>query len=247
MAELRGNFARHTSSEFNDELEALCADLLKMGGLAERQLRLAIECQSEFDSSLVDQIKEAENSVNAWEIKIDETVASVIARRQPTASDLRLILVISKVVRDLERAGDEASKVAEMAQKSAESEKPSAVGHSEVRTIGDQVLKMLGDSLTAFARMDADMALDVARHDKEVDQVYQSALRALSTVMIEDPHQIGNVLNVMWVLRALERVGDHATNIAEHVIYLVKGTDIRHLSVANVEEAVMNGPDVDQR
>ena len=245
MSELREDFARHISSEFNDELEALCADLLKMGGLAERQVHLSIECQAEFDSTLVDQIKAAENSVNAWEIKIDEQVASIIARRQPTASDLRLVLVISKIVRDLERAGDEASKVAEMAQKASESGKPTSIGHSEVRTIGDQVLKMLGDSLTAFARMDADMALEVARNDKEVDQVYQSALRALATVMIEDPQQIGSVLNVMWVLRALERIGDHATNVAEHVIYLVKGTDIRHLSVANVEEAVKNAPHTD--
>ena len=238
MADLKEDFARHISSEFNDELEGLCADLLKMGGLAERQVRLAIECQEQFDSALVDQIKAAENAVNAWEIKIDELVATLIARRQPAATDLRLVLVISKIVRDLERAGDEANKVAEMAQKAHESEHASAIGLSEVRAIGDQVLRMLGDALTAFARMDPEMALDVARDDKEVDRTYEAALRALATHMIEDPQEIGSVLNVMWVLRALERVGDHATNIAEHVIYLVKGTDIRHLSVTNVEETL---------
>ena len=238
MAYLKEDFARHISSEFNDELEGLCADLLKMGGLAERQVRLAIECQEQFDSALVDQIKEAENAVNAWEIKIDELVATLIARRQPAATDLRLVLVISKIVRDLERAGDEANKVAEMAQKAHESAHASAIGLSEVRAIGDQVLRMLGDALTAFARMDPEMALDVARDDKEVDRTYEAALRALATHMIEDPQEIGSVLNVMWVLRALERVGDHATNIAEHVIYLVKGTDIRHLSVTNVEETL---------
>ena len=238
MADLKEDFARHISSEFNDELEGLCADLLKMGGLAERQVRLAIECQEQFDSALVDQIKEAENAVNAWEIKIDELVATLIARRQPAATDLRLVLVISKIVRDLERAGDEANKVAEMAQKAHESAHASAIGLSEVRAIGDQVLRMLGDALTAFARMDPEMALDVARDDKEVDRTYEAALRALATHMIEDPQEIGSVLNVMWVLRALERVGDHATNIAEHVIYLVKGKDIRHLSVTNVEETL---------
>jgi phosphate transport system protein len=238
MADLKEDFARHISSEFNEELEGLCADLLKMGGLAERQVRLAIECQEQFDSALVDQIKAAENAVNAWEIKIDELVATLIARRQPAATDLRLVLVISKIVRDLERAGDEANKVAQMAQKAHESAHASAIGLSEVRAIGDQVLRMLGDALTAFARMDPEMALDVARDDKEVDRTYEAALRALSTHMIEDPQEIGSVLNVMWVLRALERVGDHATNIAEHVIYLVKGTDIRHLSVTNVEETL---------
>lgn len=238
MADLKEDFARHISSEFNEELEGLCADLLKMGGLAERQVRLAIECQEQFDSALVDQIKEAENAVNAWEIKIDGLVATLIARRQPAATDLRLVLVISKIVRDLERAGDEANKVAQMAQKAHESAHASAIGLSEVRAIGDQVLRMLGDALTAFARMDPEMALDVARDDKEVDRTYEAALRALATHMIEDPQEIGSVLNVMWVLRALERVGDHATNIAEHVIYLVKGTDIRHLSVTNVEETL---------
>ncbi|HBZ91655.1 MAG: phosphate signaling complex protein PhoU [Proteobacteria bacterium] len=238
MADLKEDFARHISSEFNEELEGLCADLLKMGGLAERQVRLAIECQEQFDSALVDQIKAAENAVNAWEIKIDELVATLIARRQPAATDLRLVLVISKIVRDLERAGDEANKVAQMAQKAHESAHASAIGLSEVRAIGDQVLRMLGDALTAFARMDPEMALDVARDDKEVDRTYEVALRALATHMIEDPQEIGSVLNVMWVLRALERVGDHATNIAEHVIYLVKGTDIRHLSVTNVEETL---------
>lgn len=238
MADLKEDFARHISSEFNEELEGLCADLLKMGGLAERQVRLAIECQEQFDSALVDQIKAAENAVNAWEIKIDELVATLIARRQPAATDLRLVLVISKIVRDLERAGDEANKVAQMAQKAHESAHASAIGLSEVRAIGDQVLRMLGDALTAFARMDPEMALEVARDDKEVDRTYEAALRALATHMIEDPQEIGSVLNVMWVLRALERVGDHATNIAEHVIYLVKGTDIRHLSVTNVEETL---------
>ena len=193
MADLKEDFARHISSEFNEELERLCADLLKMGGLAERQVRLAIECQEQFDSALVDQIKEAENAVNAWEIKIDGLVATLIARRQPAATDLRLVLVISKIVRDLERAGDEANKVAQMAQKAHESAHASAIGLSEVRAIGDQVLRMLGDALTAFARMDPEMALDVARDDKEVDRTYEAALRALATHMIEDPQEIGSV------------------------------------------------------
>ena len=238
MSDFKVDFARHISSEFNDELEELCADLLKMGGLAERQVRSSMRCQEQFDSSLADQIQEAENAVNAWELRIDELVATLIARRQPAATDLRLVLSVSKIVRDLERIGDEAYKITHMAQKAHEAEKVSSVGANEVREIADQVLCMLGDSLTAFARMDADMALGVARHDKVVDSIYQSALRSLATHMIEDPSEISPILNVMWVLRSFERVGDHATNIAEHVIYLVKGTDVRHLSVANVERTL---------
>lgn len=184
---------------------------------------------------MVKQIKETEKSVNAWEIRIDELVAEIIARRQPTASDLRLVLAVSKIVRDLERAGDEANKVAYMAQQAAESPRFSTVGAIEVRAIGERVAGMLSDALTAFARLDVDMALQVARNDKDVDAIYQSALRSLATFMIEDPREIGNVLNVMWVLRALERIGDHATNVAEHIVYLVKGTDIRHRTVTDVD------------
>ena len=203
MGDLREDFTRHISSEFNDELEELCSDLLKMGGLAERQVQLALQAQEQFDSELVKQIKETEKSVNAWEIRIDELVAEIIARRQPTASDLRLVLAVSKIVRDLERAGDEANKVAYMAQQAAESPRFSTVGAIEVRAIGERVAGMLSDALTAFARLDVDMALQVARNDKDVDAIYQSALRSLATFMIEDPREIGNVLNVMWVLRAL--------------------------------------------
>ena len=206
-----------------------------MGGLAERQVQLALQAQEQFDSELVKQIKETEKSVNAWEIRIDELVAEIIARRQPTASDLRLVLAVSKIVRDLERAGDEANKVAYMAQQAAESPRFSTVGAIEVRAIGERVAGMLSDALTAFARLDVDMALQVARNDKDVDAIYQSALRSLATFMIEDPREIGNVLNVMWVLRALERIGDHATNVAEHIVYLVKGTDIRHRTVTDVD------------
>jgi len=235
MGDLREDFTRHISSEFNDELEELCSDLLKMGGLAERQVQLALQAQEQFDSELVKQIKETEKSVNAWEIRIDELVAEIIARRQPTASDLRLVLAVSKIVRDLERAGDEANKVAYMAQQAAEAPRFSTVGAIEVRAIGERVAGMLSDALTAFARLDVDMALQVARNDKDVDAIYQSALRSLATFMIEDPREIGNVLNVMWVLHALERIGDHATNVAEHIVYLVKGTDIRHRTVTDVD------------
>ena len=242
MGDLREDFTRHISSEFNDELEELCSDLLKMGGLAERQVQLALQAQEQFDSELVTQIKETEKSVNAWEIRIDELVAEIIARRQPTASDLRLVLAVSKIVRDLERAGDEANKVAHMAQQAAESPRFSTVGAVEVRAIGERVAGMLSDALTAFARLDAEMALQVARNDKDVDAIYQSALRSLATFMIEDPREIGNVLNVMWVLRALERIGDHATNVAEHIVYLVKGTDIRHRAVTNVDAQTKDTP-----
>ena len=144
-----------------------------MGGLAERQVQLALQAQEQFDSELVKQIKETEKSVNAWEIRIDELVAEIIARRQPTASDLRLFLAVSKIVLYLERAGDEANKVAYMAQQAAESPRFSTVGAIEVRAIGERVAGMLSDALTAFARLDVDMALQVARNDKDVDAIYQ--------------------------------------------------------------------------
>ncbi|MGA1207339.1 MAG: PhoU domain-containing protein, partial [Litorivicinaceae bacterium] len=143
MGDLREDFTRHISSEFNEELEELCGDLLKMGGLAERQVQLALQAQEQFDSELISQIKDAEQSVNAWELRIDELVAEIIARRQPAASDLRLVLAVSKIVRDLERAGDEANKVALMAQQAAESTRFSTVGTVEVRAIGERVGRML--------------------------------------------------------------------------------------------------------
>lgn len=229
MKDLNEDFYRHISSEFNEELEALRRSTLEMGGLVEEQLASALKFFASQDSSLLSDIEEIEQRINAAEIDLDDQVESLIVRRQPIASDLRLVLAVSKIVRDLERVGDELEKVGKLSLESLDSSE--GVGITEIQRIAEQVAKMLSESLTAFARLDIDLARDIFDRERKVDKVYQSALRSLATFMIEDPRTIGRVLNIVWIARSLERVGDHATNIAEYVIYLVQGVDVRHPSV----------------
>ena len=229
MKDLNEDFYRHISSEFNEELEALRRSTLEMGGLVEEQLASALKFFASQDSSLLSDIEDVEQKINAAEIDLDDQVESLIVRRQPIASDLRLVLAVSKIVRDLERVGDELEKVGKLSLESFDSSDD--VGITEIQRIAEQVAKMLSESLTAFARLDIDLARDIFERERKVDKVYQSALRSLATFMIEDPRNIGRVLNIVWIARSLERVGDHATNIAEYVIYLVQGVDVRHPSV----------------
>jgi len=233
MATVKDDFFRHISSEFNEELEELRRSLLKMGGLVEDQLVGAIDCCNDPNTELFSRIESVEDEINRSELLLDEKVESLIVRRQPIASDLRLVLAVSKIVRDLERMGDELEKVAALSFESFG--KGDNFGLPEVERIGEQVKKMLSESLTAFARLDVELAQQIFKRDREVDKAYQSALRSLATFMIEDPRKIGSVLNVIWIVRALERVGDHATNIAEYVIYLVKGVDVRHPGIRDAE------------
>tara|TARA_A100001388_G_scaffold111409_1_gene81851 strand:+ start:2722 stop:3429 length:708 start_codon:yes stop_codon:yes gene_type:complete len=229
MKDLNEDFYRHISSEFNEELEALRRSTLEMGGLVEEQLASALKFFASQDSSLLSDIESIEQKINAAEIDLDDQVESLIIRRQPIASDLRLVLAVSKIVRDLERIGDELEKVGRLSLESFDS--ADGVGITEIQRIAEQVAKMLSESLTAFARLDLDLARDIFERERKVDKVYQSALRSLATFMIEDPRNIGSVLNIVWIARSLERVGDHATNIAEYVIYLVQGVDVRHPSI----------------
>ena len=229
MKDLNEDFYRHISSEFNEELEALRRSTLEMGGLVEEQLASALKFFASQDSSLLSDIETIEQKINAAEIDLDDQVESLIVRRQPIASDLRLVLAVSKIVRDLERVGDELEKVGRLSLESLDS--ADGVGITEIQRIAEQVAKMLSESLTAFARLDLDLARDIFERERKVDKVYQSALRSLATFMIEDPRNIGSVLNIVWIARSLERVGDHATNIAEYVIYLVQGVDVRHPSI----------------
>ena len=229
MTELNEDFFRHISSEFNDELDVLRRSILEMGGLVEEQLVSALSFFKINDSSVLDDIEENERKINAAEIDLDDQVQSLIVRRQPIASDLRLVLGVSKIVRDLERMGDELEKVGRLSLDSFSSR--DSVGITEIERIAEQVRKMLSEALTAFARLDLDLAKEIFEREREVDKIYQSALRALATFMIEDPRNIGTVLNVVWIARSLERVGDHATNIAEYVIYMIQGVDIRHPGV----------------
>ena len=233
----KDNLTQHISQQFNAELEEVRSHLLAMGGLVEKQVNDAVTALIDADSGLAQQVREIDDQINQMERNIDEECIRILARRQPAASDLRLIISISKSVIDLERIGDESTKIAKRAiQLSEEGEAPK--GYVEIRHIGDQVRKMVRDALDAFARFDAELALAVAQHDKTVDREYKTALRELVTYMMEDPRSISRVINVIWVLRSLEWIGDHARNIAELVIYLVRGTDVRHIGLTRMREEV---------
>ena len=233
----RMHFGQHSSSQFNEALESIRNHLMEMGGLVEKQVVDALEALLHADSALAEKVLTKEDRVDDLEIQIDEECARVLALRQPAASDLRLIIAVSKAVSDLERIGDESAKIAAMALQLAE-DGESPRGYVEVRHIGNHVRNMLRDALDAFARFDAYKAVEVAAEDSEVDMEYRSAMRALVTFMMEDPRAISRVLNIIWSLRALERIGDHARNIGEQVIFLVKGTDVRHISIDEMEKEV---------
>ncbi|ERS86533.1 phosphate signaling complex protein PhoU [Halomonas sp. PBN3] len=219
--------SQHISRQFNQELEELKTHLMAMGGLVEKQVQDAVAALLEGDSALGRQVVDNDRAVNDMQIKIDEECTQVLARRQPTASDLRLVLAVIRAASDLERIGDEASKIARNACELIDCDNGSR-GFVEVRMISEHVRRMVRDALTSFARFDTELALKLVHEDEEVDNEYQSAMRSLMTFMMEDARSISPVLSLMWILRALERIGDHANNLAEYVVYLVKGMDIRH-------------------
>lgn len=227
--------SQHISRQFNQELEELKTHLMAMGGLVEKQVNDAVISLLEGDTKLAIKVRDSDREVNDLQLQIDDECTRVLARRQPAASDLRLVVAVIRASSDLERIGDEASKIARNAITLSES--GAAVrGLVEVRHISEHVRKMLRDALTSFARFDTDLAIEVVREDELVDDEYSSAMRSLVTFMAEDARSISPVLSVMWVLRALERVGDHADNLAEHVVYLVKGLDIRHQSHETLDQ-----------
>ena len=233
------SYKQHISGQFNAELEAVKNHLLEMGGKVEEQISRAVESLLKRDSGEAALVIAGDEEVNAMEVRIDGECSRILARRQPAASDLRLIIAIAKVTTDLERIGDEATKIARQAVKLSEvGGSPSS--YVEARHIGSYVASMLRRALDAFARLDVDMAVDVVVQDAEVDSEYGTALRSLVTFMMEDPRTISPVLNEMWALRSLERIGDHASNIAEQVIYLVKGMDVRHIEPSQLQEQLKN-------
>lgn len=232
------NLDNHISQQFNADLEALKKELLEMGGMVERQIQDAVRSIEEINSEIAMRVIENENKVDQKEVHIDEQCTLVLARRQPAASDLRMVLTVAKAVRDLERMGDEAQKVAKMAIALSE-DGGTPKGYVELRHIGSGVLHMLRQSLDAFARYDVNLAVTVLKEDRLVDQEYKSALRELVTYMMEDPRCISRAMNVLWALRSLERIGDHARNLAEQLIYMVQGTDVRHKSLQEMEMEVL--------
>jgi phosphate transport system protein len=231
------NFNQHISQQFNADLEAIRNQMLAMGGLVQRQVSDAIDAICSGDTSSADKIIQREDDVDQMELDIDQECTHILVRRQPAASDLRMVLAVSRVVRDLERMGDEAAKIAIHALEVANSNQASSkICHQAIRHMGTAVVKMISDALDAFARHDIEGAIEVVRNDKMVDEQYASAIRELITYMMEDPRSIGQAINILWILRAIERIGDHARNISEQVIYLVSGADVRHSSLSEMEE-----------
>lgn len=227
-------FSRHISRQFNQELENIRTQMLAMGGVVERQVSDAVEALVSNNSALAEQALRSDKQTNAMELSIDEQCTRMIAIRQPTASDLRLIMSVTRSVHELERIGDEASRICRQALLMI-NDTPAPVGYREVRHIGNLVNTMLQSVLTAFARADLQIACRVAAEDNAVDKEYREALDSLASHMRQYPDAIPALLNMMWVLRSLERIGDHARNLSEHLIYQVSGKDVRHQSLSEIE------------
>jgi len=230
-------FGQHISRKFNEELESLRSQVSSMGGLVERQLTDAIEAIVSADSQLGLEVASRDVQVNQIEVEIDEECGRILATRAPAAADLRLIVAVIKAITDLERIGDEAQRIGILAARLATEKQPSD-RYDELKTLADHVLDMLHDALDAFSRLDAEDALKVVEEDKIVDEEYDMISRQCITMMMEDPRTIHRFMDVSWAARALERIGDHAKNISEYVIYLVQGKDVRHTEIEAVREQV---------
>ncbi len=225
-------FSDHISKRFNKDIEDLRNTVLNMGGLVETQLSRAIAAIVSGDSELGLKVANDDYKVNNLEVDIDEECSRILATRAPAAGDLRLIVAIIKTITDLERIGDEAEKIGYLASKLAGMDRP-ADSYRELKNLGGHVSQMLRDAMNAFARLDVDDALEVVKEDELVDEEYDTITRQCITFMMEDPRSIKRVMNVTWAARALERIGDHAKNICEYVIYMVEGKDIRHTEIGD--------------
>jgi len=234
------NTSQHISHKFDEEMETLRNQVLKMGGLVEQQIVGAVEAIQSMDVSDAEEIILKDHKVNALEVSIDEHCTRILAKRQPAASDLRMVVAVIKTITDLERIGDEAEKIAKMAIHLSEKDGRFSSRYAGIKHLGDHVRTMVHDVLDAYARLDVDAALKVVRDDEEADKEYQDLIRMLMTYMMEDPRQISEVLDVIWAARALERIGDHAKNIGEYVIYLVKGKDIRHVDIEQLDKEILS-------
>jgi phosphate transport system protein len=222
----------HISTQYDTDLEEIRTRMLQMGGLVEQQLRQAVQAYGTGDKDLIAEVRANEDRVNALEVEMDERCNHVIARRQPAAGDLRLVMAVVKVVTDLERIGDEAAKIARIARQMHERGIAELIGFSDITVTANMALGMLKDALDAFARIDTVAAERIVKQDRQIDNEFRSILRELITFMMEDPRTISTALDVVWIAKALERIGDHAKNISEYVIFVAEGTDIRHSSPA---------------
>ncbi|MBE2261305.1 MAG: phosphate signaling complex protein PhoU [Burkholderiaceae bacterium] len=229
---------KHLSSQFDSELNAVSGRVMEMGGLAESQIRLAIYALSHFNQEAAIEVIEKEARVNAMELEIDRDLSSIIGRRQPTARDLRLLIAISKTTANLERVGDEAEKIARMVRSIIDSGAARSLPSSELRIASDLASGLLRKALDAFARLDVTAAVSILKEDDEIDKEFDGFVRKLITYMMEDPRTISPSLDLLFLAKAIERIGDHAKNIAEFIIYIVKGEDVRHTSIEQIESAV---------
>ena len=231
---------KHLSSQFDNELSGISTRVLEMGGLVESQVAQAVFALSTFAGDIAEEVLKNELRVNAMEIEIDRDLSSIIARRQPTARDLRLLIAVSKTIANLERIGDEAARIARTVQRLLNSGMSSRLRLpvADLAYESELATKQLRKALDAFARLDVDAAVDVLRHDDQIDQEFDGLMRKLITYMMEDPRTISSSIDLVFVAKAIERVGDHAKNLAEQIIYIVKGTDVRHNPVDTVESLV---------
>ena len=231
--------SEHIFKQYDAELESVRAKVLEMGGLVEQQIVDALEALVNTDPKLAKEVMENDHRVNNLEVQIDEDCSHIIARRQPAAGDLRMVMMIVKTITDLERIGDEATKIARTAQKIYEEDRMYKSRFTEIKAMVGLVREMLRTALDAFARLDMTNTVEVARQDELVDEQFRAAMRQLITFMLEDPRTISMSLEVLFVAKAIERIGDHAKNIAEYVVYMVKGTDVRHTSVQEMERETL--------
>ena len=230
--------AEHTSKQFDAELENVRSRVLQMGGLVEEQIILAMDALAAGDMAQIDKVIANDHRVNAMEVELDELCSHIIARRQPAAVDLRLLITVIKTITDLERIGDEAEKIGRMAKLIHTAERLH-MPRMDLSHVAGRALSMLRQALDAFARLDVAEAMRVVKLDSEVDDAFRAIMRQLITFMMEDPRTISRSLEILFIAKAIERIGDHAKNMAEYVIYMVKGRDVRHTSIEEVEKEIL--------
>ncbi len=228
---------KHLSTQYDAELSAISNQVMHMGGLAESQVAQAVYALTKLSAETAERVLETETKVNQLEMEIDSELSTIIARRQPTARDLRLLVAISKMIANLERVGDEAARIARTVKRLIDSGISSRLPIGDLAYEADLAIAQLRKALDAFARLDVARALEVLKQDDQIDQEFEGLMRKLITFMMEDPRTISSSLDTMWVAKAIERVGDHAKNIAEYVVYIVEGKDIRHTDYASQQNA----------
>jgi len=229
---------KHLSSQFDSDLNNISSHVMELGGLVESQIRQAVFALSQFSPEAADDVLVTENKVNSLEVEINREIASVIGRRQPTARDLRLLMAMSKTTANLERVGDEAAKIARMVKSIIDGVAPRALPSSDLRVSGELASGLLRKALDSFARLDVPTAVAILREDDLIDQEFDGFVRKLITYMMEDPRTISASLDLLFIAKAIERIGDHSKNIAEFIIYIVKGEDVRHTPLADIEAAM---------